>query len=95
MNSEKKGIANKNGKGEKSKILFIEKIEVKRKNDIIEVRNNNEKVLSENHTIELFDEIENNLNNENDITTFTDRRKHNYPHSDNDLSKYIIININF
>ena len=35
MNSEKKEIANKNGKGEKSKILFIDKIEVKRKNELI------------------------------------------------------------
>lgn len=86
---KKKGNDNKNEKGEKPQKFLIEKIEDKGKNDILEIRDDNEKGLSENYTIELFDEIENNLNNENDITTFMDGRKHNYPHSENNLSKYI------
>jgi hypothetical protein len=80
------------------------KTEDKRKNDIIEIGDDNDEYendLNENFTKELLRQEEKKLNNENDnddITTFMDGKKHNYPHynnikSDNILSKYII-NIN-
>lgn len=81
------------------------KTEDKRKNDIIEIgddNDDNENYLNENFTIELFGEEEKRFNDENDddgVTTYMNGKKHNYPQynnnikSDNILSKYII-NIN-
>ena len=92
----RKGNTDENDK-EKSPKFLISKTEDKRKNDFPEIKGDIENDLNENFTIELFGEEENILNNENDndITTFMDRKKHNYPPYDNNiksvnnLSKYI------
>lgn len=79
------------------------KTEDKRKNDVIEIDDDdNENGLNENFSIEIIGEEEKRSINKNDndhIETFVDGKKHYYPpydnnlKSDNILSKYII-NIN-
>ena len=94
---KRKGNTDENDKGEKSQKFIISKAEDKRKNDFIEIKDDNENDLNENFTIELFGQEENILNNDNDnqITTFMARKEQNYPPYDNNiksvnnLSKYI------
>ena len=76
---------------------MVEKIGEKRNDDIARKNNDNESQVinlnDENYTIELFGEEENIINN--DISSFRNETKQNYPHYYNNislainLSKYI------
>lgn len=83
----------KNYKREKYKKFLVEKIEEKRNNDIAHKNNDNENqainLSDENYTIELIDEEENIINNDNDISSFRNEIKQNYPHYYNKLSPSI------